>query len=205
MDVAGAVIILLFVVTIFSSSVQQGPTSTKTPPSRPPVHSNITNTALPDPYFSAVVGENVEERIKSYILSFNKKVSSWDAGKMAYCMVKYGKEYDVNPKLVAALVCRESAYNRYAVSPTGAQGLGQLIPSTAKGLSVTDSFDIDQNLWGTTRYVRLMLERWDGNSQQVPLALASYAEGYGAVTRNGGYKDATRKYIKGIINYYWQI
>jgi len=204
MDATGAIVVLLFVVTIFSASFQ-GPSHTKGPAGRPPVRSNITNTALPDPSYLAAAGFNTENEIKKFIVTFNKKTSEWDAGKMAFCIVKYGKEYDVNPKLVAALVCRESAFNPYAVSPTGAQGLGQLIPSTAKSLNVTNSFDIDQNLWGTTRYIRLMLERWDGNGQQVPLALASYAEGYGAVTRNGGYKSSTRKYIEGIINYYWQI
>ena len=124
---------------------------------------------------------------------------------MASSMVKYGQQYNVNPKLIAALVCRESAYNPFAVSSSGAIGLGQLLPSTAKSLNVMNPYDIDENLMGTTRYVRLMLNRWKDHPQQVPLALASYAEGYGAVTRNGGYKESTKRYIEDIIRYYWKI
>jgi soluble lytic murein transglycosylase-like protein len=199
MDATGAIIILLFVVTIFSTSMGGGMMG------GPQVHSRVDNATLPDPTYMAVIGEDAKAKIQNYILTFTSKVNVWDASKMAYSMVKYGEQYNVNPKLVAALVCRESAYNKNAVSPTGAEGLGQLLPSTAKSLKVTNSFDIDQNLYGTTRYVRLMLDRWDGNPQQVPLALASYAEGYGAVTRNGGYKSSTRKYIEDIIRYYWKI
>jgi len=200
MDGTAAVIILLFVVTIFGASIGGGP-----PSGSPPVNSSVDITTLPDPSYMAVDGEDLYGRIREYIQSFSKKVSYWDAHQMATSMVKYGEQYNVNPKLVAALVCRESSFNPFAVSPTGAQGLGQLIPSTAKSLNVENSFDIDENLYGTTRYVRLMLDRWEGNPQQVPLALASYAEGYGAVTRNGGYKESTKRYIQDIISFYWKI
>lgn len=204
MDAAGAIIILLFVVTIFSASLGGGGGGGA--PSRSgPVFSHVDETSLPDPNYYSVMGEDLHGRIQTYILNFQKKTSMWDANLMALSMVKYGEKYNVNPKLIAALVCRESAYNPFAVSSSGAIGLGQLLPSTAQSLNVTNPYDIDQNLMGTTRYVRLMLDRWDGNSQQVPLALASYAEGYGAVTRNGGYKDSTRRYIKDIIKYYWKI
>ena len=200
MDATAAVVILLFVVTIFSASMQGG-----LPFGKPPVFSTVDVTTIPDPSYMAVLGEDVEDRIEDFILSFSKKVSIWDANIMASCMVKYGQKYNVNPKLVAALVCRESAFNPFAVSSSGAQGLGQLLPSTAESLNVNNAFDIDQNLYGTTRYVRLMLDRWDGHPQQVPLALASYAEGYGAVSRNGGYKAPTKRYVEDIIRYYWQI
>lgn len=200
MDATAAVIILLFVVTIFSASMRGG-----APTGKGPVTSNVDITTIPNPNYLAVVGENPENGIEKFILSFSKKVSPWDANIMASSMVKYGQKHNVNPKLVCALVCRESAFNPFSVSSSGAQGLGQLLPQTAQTLDVVNPFDIDQNLMGTTRYVRLMLDRFEGNSQQVPLALASYAEGYGAVTRNGGYKDATRQYIQDIIKFYWQI
>ncbi len=199
MDGTAAVVILLFVITIFTSSVS-GP-----PKGQPNVSSSVDSTTLPDPSYISVVGRDVQGDIREYIMSFSKKTSAWDASLMASCMVRYGEQYNVNPKLVAALVCRESGFNPFAVSPSGAQGLGQLLPATAKSLDVDNGFDIDQNLRGTTRYVRLMLDRWNGHPQQVPLALASYAEGYGAITRNGGYKDTTKRYITDIIKYYWQM
>jgi len=200
MDATAAVIVLLFVVTIFSASIKGG-----APSGSGPVFSNVDVTSIPDPTYLSVVGENTEDRIESYILNFSKKVSPWDANVMASSMVRYGQKHNVNPKLVAALVCRESAFNPYSVSPSGAQGLGQLLPATSSSLGINNAFDIDQNLMGTTRYVRLMLDRWEGNVQQVALALASYAEGYGAISRNGGYKETTKRYVEDIIKYYWKI
>ncbi len=204
MDATAAVVILLFVVTIFSASLGGG--GGGLPRGRTvPISSHVEAAALPNPDYNAIFGEDASGRIQKYILSFSKKVSIWDANLMASSMVKYGQQYNVNPKLIAALVCRESAYNPFAVSSSGAIGLGQLLPSTAQSLNVSNPYDIDENLMGTTRYVRLMLDRWDGHPQQVPLALASYAEGYGAVTRNGGYKESTKRYIEDIIRYYWKI
>jgi len=203
MDATAAIVILLFVVTIFSASMKGGAPSGKGPVG--PVTSNVDMTTLPNPNYLAVVGENPQDSIEKFIMLFSKKVSPWDANSMALSMVKYGQKHNVNPKLVCALVCRESGFNPRSVSSSGAQGLGQLLPPTSQSLDVTDPFDIDQNLMGTTRYVRLMLDRWDGNPQQVPLALASYAEGYGQVSRSGGYKDSTKQYIQDIIKYYWQI
>ena len=203
MDATAAVVVFLFVVTIFTASMKGGGPFGGKP--NVPVRSNVDSSAIPDPAYLSVVGEPVEDKIESFILSFSKKTSPWDANTMASSMVRYGQQYNVNPKLVAALVCRESAFNPSCVSPSGAQGLGQLLPPTAQSLNVMNAFDIDQNLMGTTRYVRLMLDRWDGHPQQVPLALASYAEGFGAVSRNGGYKDTTKQYIQDIIKYYWQI
>jgi len=202
MDATGAIIILLFVVTIFSASMQG---AGRRPSGHVFMSSPVDISNLPNPNYGSVIGEDVTGRIQTFILGFSKKVSMWDANLMATSMIKYGERYNVNPKLVCALVCRESAFNPLAVSSSGAIGLGQLLPSTAQSLNVSNPYDIDENLMGTTRYVRLMLDRWDGHPQQVPLALASYAEGYGAVTRNGGYKQATRQYIEDIIKYYWKI
>lgn len=204
MDATGAIVILLFVVTIFSASLGGG--GGGLPHGRTvPISSQVDASALPNPDYSAVFGEDASGRIQNYILTFQKKVSMYDANLMASSMIKYGQQYNVNPKLIAALVCRESAYNPFAVSSSGAIGLGQLLPSTARSLNVSNPYDIDENLMGTTRYVRLMLDRWKDHPQQVPLALASYAEGYGAVTRNGGYKESTKRYIEDIIRYYWKI
>lgn len=204
MDATAGIIILLFVITIFYASAGEKGRKPTGPP--PPVFSTIDQGSIPYPYFLSELGESFESRIQEFILTFTKKrVTPWDANLMASSITKYGKQYNVNPKLVTALICRESSFNPFAVSSSGAMGLGQLLPSTAKSLDVTNPFDIDQNILGTTRYVRLMLERWDGHPQQIPLALASYAEGYNAVTRNGGYSNQTRQYIQDIIKFYWAI
>lgn len=105
----------------------------------------------------------------------------------------------MNPKLVAALMTRESKFNPRARSSSGAIGLGQLLPSTAKGLNLDDPYDIDQNAKGTVRYFKSLIDRFNG---QVSNAIAGYLEGPNAVMRNGGYSDHTRGYVQDILAIY---
>ncbi|GIF06072.1 transglycosylase SLT domain-containing protein [Actinoplanes siamensis] len=96
--------------------------------------------------------------------------------------VKAGARYDVSPKLLAAVAKVESGYNPRAVSKAGAQGLMQLMPGTAKGLGVTDAFDPEQAVNGAAKMLRGLLKEF----KSVPLALAAYNAGGGAVHRYGG-------------------
>lgn len=108
----------------------------------------------------------------------------------------------IDPALVHAVVEQESSWNPSAVSIKGALGLMQLMPGTAGDLGVTDAFDPEQNLDAGTRYLRALLERYDGN---LDLALAAYNAGGGAVQRAGGvpnYRE-TRNYIQRITDAYF--
>jgi peptidoglycan DL-endopeptidase CwlO len=96
--------------------------------------------------------------------------------------VKAGAKYGVSPKLLAAVAKVESGYNPHAVSKVGAQGLMQLMPSTAKGLGVTDAFDPEQAIMGGAKLLSRNLKEF----KSVPLALAAYNAGGGAVHRYGG-------------------
>ncbi|MCL2030402.1 MAG: lytic transglycosylase domain-containing protein [Oscillospiraceae bacterium] len=92
------------------------------------------------------------------------------------------EKYDVDMALVKAVIRAESSYRPDALSRAGAMGLMQLMPGTAAGLGVTDAYNPEQNIDGGVRYLRQMLDRWDGD---VRLALASYNWGPGAVNRSG--------------------
>jgi peptidoglycan DL-endopeptidase CwlO len=96
--------------------------------------------------------------------------------------VKAGAKYGVDPKLLAAVAKVESGYNPHAVSRVGAQGLMQLMPGTARGLGVTDSFDPAQAIDGGAKLLARNLREF----RSVPLALAAYNAGGGAVHRYGG-------------------
>lgn len=117
--------------------------------------------------------------------------------------VPYGEEifaaaerHGLNPTLVAAVVRAESAFRADAVSHKGAQGLMQLMPATARrfGVDPRDVFQPSRNLDAGSRYLRLLLDRFDGDLART---LAGYNAGEGTVDRYGGvppYRE-TRDYI----------
>lgn len=91
-------------------------------------------------------------------------------------------EYGVDPKLVRAIAIAESDMNQDEISPVGAIGVMQLMPETAESLGV-NPYDEHENIVGGTMYIRQMLDTFDDN---VPLAVAAYNAGPGAVKRYGG-------------------
>ncbi|MEU8657980.1 transglycosylase SLT domain-containing protein [Actinoplanes philippinensis] len=93
-----------------------------------------------------------------------------------------GAEYGVSPKLLAAVAKVESGYNPKAVSGAGAQGMMQLMPATARGLGVDDAFDPAQAVNGAAKLLARHLREF----KSVPLALAAYNAGGGAVHRYDG-------------------
>ncbi|HSI30806.1 MAG TPA: transglycosylase SLT domain-containing protein, partial [Miltoncostaeaceae bacterium] len=88
----------------------------------------------------------------------------------------------VAPALLAALLRSESGFDPRAVSPAGAQGIAQLMPATARGLGVRDPFDPSQAIPAAARLLGGHLRAFGS----VPLALAAYNAGPGAVRRYGG-------------------
>jgi peptidoglycan DL-endopeptidase CwlO len=96
--------------------------------------------------------------------------------------VKAGTKYGVSPKLLAAVAKVESGYDPHAVSKVGARGLMQLMPSTAKGLGVDDAFDPEQAILGGAKLLAHNLREF----KSLPLALAAYNAGGGAVHKYGG-------------------
>lgn len=105
--------------------------------------------------------------------------------------------HGVDAALIKAVMRTESAFNPFAESPAGAQGLMQLMPALAAEMGVADVFDPRQNIMGGAKYLRQLLDATSGN---VPLALASYNAGPGNVARYKGIPPfrETRDYVKKI-------
>ncbi len=109
-----------------------------------------------------------------------------------------GAKYGVSASLLSAVAKQESGYDPRAVSPAGAQGLMQLMPGTAQGLGVTNSFDPTQAVDGAARLLRSLLDRF-GTTQ---LALAAYNAGPGAVLRYDGVPPyaETQNYVRSVMS-----
>lgn len=128
---------------------------------------------------------------------YNKNLSDAQALKIASLLLYYADKYDLDPRLVVAVVAVESRFQPQAVSPKGAMGLGQLMPGTAKMLGVKNAFDVNQNLYGTTRYLRMQIDRWGKRDDLLDLILASYNAGPEAVEKYKGIPpyNETRSYV----------
>ena len=203
MDAASTIIVVvLFVVTIFSSF---GGNQGYSPPKSPQTETTQTQVNMPgtpDPTYVEEVGGRRRASIGKFISKYRNQEQT---DEITASIMKYSKAYDVNPKLVAALMARESRFNPQAVSSSGAVGLGQLLPATCTTVGISDPYDIDQNAKGTVRYMKYLLDRFKKYKTQVSFALAGYLEGPNAVERKLGYKSHTAAYVKDILSIYHKI
>ena len=138
------------------------------------------------------------KEVSGNIVSQNKDASKIQLKEM---ITQLAQKHGVDPKLVQALVKQESGFNPKATSHCGAMGLMQLMPATAKGLGVVDPYNPVQNAEGGIKYLKSMLNKYNGN---IVLALAAYNAGPGAVDK---YQDVppykeTQNYVKSILANY---
>ncbi len=127
------------------------------------------------------------------------RVNGWSP-QMKQMVDAASEKFGVPRELVIAVSRAESAFRSDVVSPAGATGLMQLMPSTAKGLGVTDATDPWQNLAGGTKYLRQLMDRFDGDATKV---VAAYNAGPNAVAKYGGVPpySETQTYVARVRGY----
>ena len=113
------------------------------------------------------------------------------------------KKYNVEPSLVYAMIQVESGWRSRAVSHRGAKGLMQLMPETARAMNVTNPLNPEENIEGGVKYIRYLLDRFDGD---VSFALAAYNAGPTRIERFGGIPPIkeTQRYVDKVLSIYIQ-
>lgn len=150
---------------------------------------------------SAAIGNRQGERLYREMqptLRGDKTLARTDIEQM---IDRVAEHVSLAPELIHSVVAAESDFQPQAVSQAGAQGLMQLMPATAKELGVQDSFDPQQNLLGGSKYLKQLLDKYDGDLDK---ALAAYNWGQGNVDRQGleNMPQETRNYltkVKGLL------
>lgn len=154
--------------------------------------------------------EQVLPGYKAYVKSVNGKLTDWEAEQIARSMLVFSAKHGVDPRLVTAVVVCESGFRPAATSPKGAAGLGQLMPSTARGMGVQNAYDTNQNLEATVRLLRGHMLKYKPpdkpyvDMKTLATALAAYNAGSGAVRKHGGIPPyaETQGYITKVISLY---
>lgn len=135
---------------------------------------------------------------KSAASTKTTSASSMKKTKFDAYFKKAAKKYGVSESLLKAIAKAESNFNEKDVSSSGAMGVMQLMPDTARGLGVDDPFDPEQNIMGGAKCIAQKLKEFHGD---VRLALAAYNAGSGSVRRAGGVPSRCNTYVNKVLSY----
>lgn len=204
---------LSLVACTFLFDLQQAEPKPKPPSPAPAVEPEVKPSAKSNAA-KTITSDELLRLYSNAVRQFNPKLSTAESNTIAQSILGFSYRYKVDPRLVCAVILAESNFRVQATSRSGAQGLGQLMPSTAAGLGVDNAYDPVQNIYGSVRYVKSMLDRMSGNKHwnnltwnDLALALAAYNAGPGAVKKHGGippYKE-TRNYVQKVTSIYKQL
>lgn len=145
---------------------------------------------------------NVRQDVQSLMQQGARNARSgriYDSKEFDPIIAEASRQYQVPEKLVRAVIKAESNFNPKARSHAGAMGLMQLMPGTAADLGVRNAYDPRENIMGGTRYLKDLLDRYNGN---IPMALAAYNWGMGNLERGGALPAETRNYIQQVSKFF---
>ena len=123
-----------------------------------------------------------KQMLQGFIGQENRSLTPNQVTLIAESILAASQTYQVDLRLITSILRIESSFHSDAISSTGALGLGQIKPDTAKWLGVANPYDPIDNVVGVTRYLKYLLVKFNGS---LDFALAAYFQGQGAVSRNG--------------------
>jgi soluble lytic murein transglycosylase-like protein len=182
--------------------------TSKTQPSIMNLDASNTSPALsaptdnPQPLLAPAA--SVYDSLASVSVNSSSELRGYTTGnaQVDQYMINSATNNGVDPLLLYSIMHQESSFKSHAISPKGARGLMQLMPFTAMRYGVTNIFDPRQNIEGGARYVRFLLDRFDGD---INLVLAGYNAGEGAVEKYGWHVppySETQEYVRRISRRY---
>lgn len=188
----------------FSSRTSAGPRGAT---ARTVNASNIVTALSPE-------AQAVLPHYQGFVQKWNSRLSAGEAQIIAASILLFSEEYDVDPRLMVAIIIAESDFRPSTTSNKGAMGLGQIMPDEARDLGLSNPYDPIQNIYGAVYLMRGRLNKYSGGASsgnipmnQIILALASYNAGMGAVKKYNGvppYRE-TQNYVKKIERIYREL
>ena len=148
-----------------------------------------------------VVGTKNDSQQLLELLYKKVKSDKTASGSIPEIIQAAASQFKVDPALIKAVIQQESGYDKNSTSNKGAMGLMQLMPQTADLLGVENAYDPGENIMGGTKYLKMMLNRYDNDLDK---ALAAYNAGPNAVDKFNGVPpyDETQDYVKQVIKNY---
>ena len=158
-------------------------------------------------YMDAHYASYIENKNRTINLTEKKEDTSNDQSSKSITsaynriITRKSDKYRLEPSLIKAVIKVESNWNSKAVSQSGAIGLMQLMPTTAKDMDIINPFNPEDNIDGGARYLRYLLDKFNGN---LPHALAAYNAGPARVARHKGISPIkeTRQYVERVLSLY---